>query len=78
MCITETTLHLQELYSSAQAFLTQSVKRRNINVVHFAKQKHYQAETHKNAFKILLCCIFTWQLAVLLFYNTHLALTIHL
>jgi hypothetical protein len=32
MCITETTLHLQELYSSAQAFLTQSVKRRNINV----------------------------------------------
>jgi hypothetical protein len=42
---------LQELYSSAQAFLTQSVKRRNINVVHFAKQKHYQAETHKNAFK---------------------------
>jgi hypothetical protein len=65
MCITETTLHLQELYSSAQAFLTQSVKRRKINVVHFAKQKHYQAETHKNAFKRLLCCIFVQTVGLL-------------
>jgi hypothetical protein len=64
---------LQELYSSAQAFLTQSVKRRNINVVHFAKQKHYQAETHKNAFKILVCRIFVQTVGL-----HFLALTIHL
>ena len=33
------TLHLQELYSSAQAFLARSAKIRNINVAHFAEQK---------------------------------------
>jgi len=45
-------LHLQELYSSAQAFLALRAKIRNINVAHFAEQKRlasrYSQKCEKN------------------------------
>jgi len=43
-------LHLQELVSFAQAFLTRSVKRRNINVASFAKQKRMASRNSQKCF----------------------------